>query len=262
MKEHSQFADALALHAMGALDNPQERAGLEAHLVSCGECRRELEALRGDLALLALSTTGPAPPQRSRQRLLDAIAREPRLPKRSPQLAPVGVLRPRWLTFAPITAAIVLAVVGLLLLQDVIRLKRQVARAQNELQAEKERSQRAQEVMEILNAPKAQRWTLVASKTPPQPQVKTIYMQEKAHVLLIASNLAPLPQNKVYQLWLLPMNGSAPMPAGTFKPDANGGALMDHVMSANVDATAFAITMEPEGGSQTPTMPIVLAPAG
>ncbi|HYL93302.1 MAG TPA: anti-sigma factor, partial [Alphaproteobacteria bacterium] len=86
--------------------------------------------------------------------------------------------------------------------------------------------------------------------------------REKAHVLLIASNLGPLPQKKVYQLWLLPADGSAPMPAGTFMPDANGSALMDHVMSAGIDAKAFAITMEPEGGSLTPTMPIVLAPAG
>ncbi|HYL92087.1 MAG TPA: anti-sigma factor [Alphaproteobacteria bacterium] len=261
MKDHAQFAEALSLYAMGALDNQQERAELEAHLGSCGECRRELESLRGDLALLALSTTGPAPPPRSRQRLMDAIAREPHMPKRSPQIA-VGVLRPRWLTFAPVAAAIVLAVVGLLLLQDVIRLKRQVTRAQNQLQTEREQSQRAQAIMEILTAPKAQRWTLVATQTPPQPHVRTIYMREKAHVLLIASNLGPLPQKKVYQLWLLPADGSAPMPAGTFMPDANGSALMDHVMSAGIDAKAFAITMEPEGGSQTPTMPIVLAPAG
>src|SRR5262245_1580354 len=78
MKDHAQYAEALALYAMGALDDPQELADVQAHLGTCGECRRELDALRADTALLALSATGPQPPARSRQRLLNAIAAEPR----------------------------------------------------------------------------------------------------------------------------------------------------------------------------------------
>ena len=75
MNAHPQFAEALALYAMGALDNPQDLAALESHLGTCGECRRELEALRADTALLALSVTGPQPPARSRDRLLKAHGR-------------------------------------------------------------------------------------------------------------------------------------------------------------------------------------------
>jgi hypothetical protein len=36
----------------------------------------ELEQLRGDGALLALSTAGPRPPARARKRLLDTVAKE------------------------------------------------------------------------------------------------------------------------------------------------------------------------------------------
>src|SRR6185503_19907254 len=96
MSAHPQFAEALALYAMGALDNPQDLAALEAHLGSCGDCRRELEALRADTALLALSATGPQPPARSRQRLLSALAAEPRVERRNAQRYAVGRLRPRW----------------------------------------------------------------------------------------------------------------------------------------------------------------------
>jgi hypothetical protein len=71
MSAHEQFADDLALHALGALEG-EDRAALEKHLATC------IEQLRGDMALMAISTTGPKPPQRSRQRLLDAIAKEPR----------------------------------------------------------------------------------------------------------------------------------------------------------------------------------------
>ena len=78
MSGHEQFAEDLALYALGSLQG-DELAALEKHLQECSSCRRELEQLRGDMGLLALATAGSAPPQRSRQRLLDAVAREPRV---------------------------------------------------------------------------------------------------------------------------------------------------------------------------------------
>src|ERR1700689_4791129 len=79
MSEHQRYAEDLALYALDALQG-EDRARVDEHLAECAACRRELEQLRGDTALLALSTTGPRPPQRARQRLLDAVAREPRVP--------------------------------------------------------------------------------------------------------------------------------------------------------------------------------------
>ena len=77
MSLHEQFAENLALYALGMLQG-EERAALETHLEGCAGCRRELEQLRGDMALMALSTAGPVPPRRARQRLIEAVAREPR----------------------------------------------------------------------------------------------------------------------------------------------------------------------------------------
>jgi len=79
MSVHEQFAEDLALYALGVLEG-DERTALQNHLEGCTDCRRELEQLQGDMALLALSTSGPAPPRRARQRLLDSIAGEPRMP--------------------------------------------------------------------------------------------------------------------------------------------------------------------------------------
>ena len=73
MSMHEQFGEDLALYALDALAG-DERASLEKHLATCAGCRAELEQLRGDGALLALSTLGPKPPARARQRLLDAVA--------------------------------------------------------------------------------------------------------------------------------------------------------------------------------------------
>ena len=55
MNAHPQYAEALALYAIGTLDNPEGLAALEAHLGTCGDCRRELETLRADVALLVVA---------------------------------------------------------------------------------------------------------------------------------------------------------------------------------------------------------------
>ncbi len=95
MSAHEQFADDLALLALEALQG-DERVTLEKHLEGCSSCRRELERLRGDMALLALSASGPAPPRRSRERLLKAIAKEPEHRRLGPPADLHGRSCPGW----------------------------------------------------------------------------------------------------------------------------------------------------------------------
>jgi hypothetical protein len=268
MNGHPQYAEALALYAMGALDNAQDLAELQAHLGTCDECRRELEALRADTALLALSAMGPKPPDRARQRLLSAIAAEPRLEQKAPQRYAVGRLRPRWFSFAPIAVMLLLAIFSILLWRDLRKTSRELrqARAQVEqMQTEIEQKNKdlleARAVRDLLHAPDAWPLTLVGVQTPPQPQMKVIYSRQKGSLLLMANNAPVLPQDKIYELWLLPADGSAPMPAGWFKPDNKGHGMIFHEMTAGINAKGFAVTIEPASGSQTPTMPIMFAPA-
>ncbi len=270
MSAHPQFAESLALYAMGTLDNPEGLAALEAHLGTCGDCRRELEALRADVALLALSATGPQPPARSRQRLLSAIAAEPRLARRQSQRYAVGRLRPRWFTFAPVMVMLLLAVFSILLWVDARNSRREsrhmraeLAQMQTELEQKNKELADARMVRDLLHAPDARQMVLVTRKTPAQPQMKMIYSPQKGTLLLMASNTPVLPEDKIYELWLLPADGSAPMAAGWFKPDGKGNGMIFHKLkSAGIEAKGFAVTVEPASGSQTPTMPIVMEPAG
>jgi hypothetical protein len=269
MNAHPQFAEALTLYAMGALDDPQELAALQAHLGTCGDCRRELEALRAATALLALSATGPQPAARSRERLLSAIAAEPRVERTNPQRYAVGRLHPHWFNLAPTLVMLLLAVFSILLWRDLRNTRRtlrhthaQMEQLQNELTQKNAELAEAKMVRDLLHAPDAWPLTLVSKKTPPQPQIKTVYSKQQGSLLLMASNVTPLPDNKIYQLWLLPADGSAPMSAGWFKPDSKGNGMMFHKMSSGIAAKGFAVTIEPPGGSQTPTMPIVMAAAG
>jgi anti-sigma-K factor RskA len=74
--------------------------------------------------------------------------------------------------------------------------------------------------------------------------------------------MLPLQPYKTYELWLIPADGRDPIPAGTFKPDDHGNAsLMLPELPRGVTAKAFGVTIEDDGGAQTPTMPIILAGA-
>ena len=253
MSVHEQFAEDLALYALAALQGA-ERVALEKHLEGCAGCRRELEQLRGDMALMALSAAGPMPPGRARQRLLQAVAREPR--------RAADPARRVWWAFVPWVVAAALAVGLVVVWLQNSNLQRQVANLQDESARQLAELQRAREVVSTLTATDAMRVTLVAAKTPPQPQGKAIYVRDRSSLIFLASNFQPLPPQKAYELWLIPTTG-APIPAGVFKPDAHGSAtVINPPLPAGVEAKAFAITVEPESGSSAPTLPIVMIGAG
>jgi anti-sigma-K factor RskA len=252
MSVHEQYAEDLALYALGALEG-DERAALEKHLDDCNPCLRELERLRGDMALLALSAAGPKPPARSRERLMKAIAREPR--------SATAPLR-GWRIWLPSFAALVWAAVAVLLWLRNSDLQRQVAQMHLDFEAKEAQIEQAREIVATLTATDAQRITLVEAKTPPQPQGKAIYVRDRGSLIFIASNFRPLAAQKAYELWLIPKAGS-PIPAGVFKPDAHGSAtIIDPPLPAGTEAKAFAITVEPESGSPAPTSTPIMLGAG
>jgi anti-sigma-K factor RskA len=254
MSGHEQFAEDLALLALGSLEG-EERLALEKHLQECAACRRELESLRGDMALLSLSTAGPKPPARSRERLMKAIAGEPRG-------AAAATPRRWWWMLAPSLVAGALALAVVLLMRQNSALRQQIAGMDYDAAAQQVELQRAHEIVSTLTASDAMRVTLVAAKTPPQPQGKAIYVRDRSSLIFIASNMPAAPAQKAYELWLIPTSG-APIPAGVFKPDAHGSAtLVNPPLPAGIEAKAFAITIEPEAGSTVPTMPIVMLGAG
>ena len=250
MSVHEQFAEDLALHALGALDDA-ERQKLEKHLEECASCRRELELLRGDLSLLALTTAGPKPPARARQRLMSAIANEPRLP--IGVTAPIERHRRSWWTNPALgwVAAAVLAIVWRVgLARQDSTLLRDVASLRAQLASQRSKLEQANEVVATLLDPEAMKIELVAVGNKPQPRGKAIYQRRNRNLIFFASNLPPLPAEKIYELWLFPANGRAPIAAGLFKPDARGSAtVVNPPLPADVEAKNFAVTLEPESGS-------------
>jgi anti-sigma-K factor RskA len=256
MSVHEQFAEDLALYALNALTG-EDRVTLEQHLAACPACRRELEQLRADSALLALSTVGPKPPQRSRQRLMDAVAKETRMPvalSTRPRRSMWG-----FLGWAAAAAVIVFAAS---LWKENAALKRDVSSIHGLLDRQTAELEQARGVVDSITNPEGQHFTLVALKAPPQPQGKAIYVPKRGSLIFIANNLPKLPSQKTYELWLIPEQG-APIPAGLFKPDAHGSAtVINPPLPAATIAKAFAMTVEDEAGASSPTMPIVMMSTG
>ena len=123
-------------------------------------------------------------------------------------------------------------------------------------------SNEARRLLETINDPSAQRVTLTLSKQAPVPQGKATYVPAKGALVFVANNMEPLEPAKVYELWIIPAGGSAPIAVGTFHPDAGGNAsILLPKLPQGVAAKAFGITVENEGGAATPTMPIIMAGA-
>jgi anti-sigma-K factor RskA len=252
MAAHEQFADDLALYSLDALDGSQ-KAVIEEHVKTCAVCRRELETLRGDMSLLALSTSGPHPPQRSRVRLMSAIAAD------NPAVAPepAAVSSGGWFGRLGWTAAAAVLIAGALLMNDAkeknAALQREIAGWQEKTAVRDAELERVRSEFAAFTGPSAQPVTLVVVNGHPQPQGKAIYLQSSGKLLFVASNLPALPDDKAYELWLLPSAG-APVPAGVFRPDTKGsGVVVNPPLSAGVSAKGFAITVEPKEGSAAPT---------
>jgi len=259
MKTHEQFADDLTRYALEELTGP-ERQELEEHLETCTACRREVQNLRADLSLVGLSVAGPRPPARSKERLMRAVAAEPRGVS-----APTPVPGPRrglsW-ALVPTLIAVGLLIWAGNLWQQNQALHRNIASLAALYQTTSAQLQQANERLHLMTAPDAVQVALSPQAHQGMPHATAIYSPSMKRCMLVASNMAPAPPGKAYELWLIPMEG-APMPAGMFKPDEKGNAMMmDHMMSEGVVAKAFAVTLEDEAGSDKPTSPILIVGSG
>jgi anti-sigma-K factor RskA len=263
MNEHEQYADDLALYALDALRG-EDRVRVDAHLAACAACRLELERLRGDTALLALSAAGPRPPQRARQRLMDAVARDaaasPALSQNARQDGPP--FRISWWGWMGWAATAAVVVFALSLWRENSALHQSLASLSSRAEDSRRELEELRRITAPILAPEAQRVTLVSTNTLPQPQGKAFYLRNRSSLVFLANNMPALPPRKAYELWLIPVNG-APVPAGVFKPDAHGSAsVVNPVLPAAIEAKAFAITVENDIGATAPTMPIVMMGAG
>jgi Anti-sigma-K factor rskA len=288
-------SEDLALFAMQLLSK-EESAEVVAYLAQSSDARRELAEIQGDLAIYAHTVDMHSPPVQVRERLMKQVAREKKaVPIDRPvsetrvQEAAVrpgtiftesGAIVPSYVTeeIAPKrgTAGKVLPWIGWALAAGLAfttgklyyerEAMREAVRGAMTAQANKLDQltadvAAARQVMDTMTDSSAMRVTLTKGKTAPVPQGRATYVAGRGTLIFLASNLDPLQPGKTYELWLIPAAaGTSPIPAGTFRPDERGNAsVIMPPLPKGVEAKAFGVTVEDEGGSATPTQPIILA---
>ena len=105
-----------------------------------------------------------------------------------------------------------------------------------------------QKSFDIIKSPYVQSIAMNSVK-PDEQNHATIYWDKRTkEVYLLANNMNKVPEGKQYQLWAI-VDGK-PVDAGMVGFDCNGLCKMKVIPNAQ----AFAVTVEKEGGSPTPTL--------
>jgi anti-sigma-K factor RskA len=281
---HHPDREDLALFGMQLLVG-EEAAAISRHLEHCVACRSELARIYSDLAACALTVDLQPQPDAARDRLVAQVAREkkvvpgpvaiPAAPTqpaiaafgRSGSVFAIDEARPKrsaglgLLAAAGWAIAAALAVAVTFLYKDRTATHDALASESGQVQRLNADAASAHLLLDALTDPKAIRVSLTAK---PQPKTGPIggitYNPGKGSLIFLASELEPLPAAKTYELWLIPADGGAPIPAATFHPDSQGNAsviLPD--LPRGIPAKAFGVTIEADGGAQTPTLPILMA---
>lgn len=224
------LAGAYALNALPA----EEQAFFERHLAVCEACRAEVAELQETAAKLAAGASAQ-PPAALRAKVLAAadvtrqLAPEPGPPAERPTAATWQRLRERMLV--PVAACLALVVVAL---SGVLLTQRSQAPPESSA------------VVSVLGAPDLETVELDLGASVPG---RFLYSPTLDRGVLVAHGVADPGGHETYELWLI--HDGTPVPAGLFRPE--GGAAIAEVEAPVRGAELVAVTIEPAGGSETPT---------
>jgi anti-sigma-K factor RskA len=248
----------IGAYVLDAVDD-LERAAFDRHLRECSSCRAEVAELREASARLGADAWS-VPPPTLRDNVRSAIRSVPQLPPATPvpptasgraavpsaasggASVPSAAPRRRLLVGA---AAVLLAVGGaataVYAIQDQ-RVRREHARAEAALTAEAR-------IRTVLAAP-----DLVLKEGPVTGGGRVTVATSRLHdagVIMLAAGAAPA-GGRVYQLWTI--RSRVPVPEGTLAP---GQTASVQIVEGVTAASDVGVSVEPPGGSATPTMPLV-----
>ncbi|WP_329457223.1 anti-sigma factor [Streptomyces sp. NBC_01497] len=228
---------AYALHAL----DPAESAEFERHLLACPACAQEVAELSATAGRLGLAVS-VIPPNALKERVMRSVATERQLPPAVPgagRPGPGGRRRralTRWALAACVAAAAGLGGVAVWQHQEAQDARAQVQAAQHD----------SRRLATVLSAPDAR---TTAGKLSDGASGTVVVSRSQNRAAFIASGLPKPPNGKVYQLWY--DDAGTMRPAGLItSPSASQAVLLTgHIGKAS----AMGITVEPAGGSTSPT---------
>ncbi len=264
MNNHPTREEDFDLYALGALEG-DEKLAIESHISTCADCARKLAEAQGRISLLALSVPQSDPSPIVKERLMAQIHASPDRvaapigAPRSVQPATGGGFFGRWWAAVLIPVGAALAIATIVLWSQKIQLDHQLADMRVSIAKQQAQLDEARDLAALFEAKDTITIALAPQPGTPPTSAHVMY-NAKMGMLMYDGNLDPIPADKSYQLWLVPMNGN-PINAGVFNPVAGQS---DHWMMKLPPGTlpkAFAITLEPAGGMPRPTGRMVLVGA-
>ena len=133
-------------------------------------------------------------------------------------------------------------------LNEITNLKQQLAK-------EDAASVELAQINSVLSSPQWRIIPLAGQGPAPDAFSAKVYWDVRGNRWVVTADLPPAPEGKVYQVWFV--TPTANISAGLISPNKTGhGFTVVQFPSNAAPLAAAAITLEPEGGSQQPTMPI------
>ena len=271
----------LEQYALGELD-PAARAEVEAQASRYPEVRQELDALLAGLDVYA-EAHAMTPPAGMRERVLGRVLAEIASAAPAPTVAapiseaptmrvsasnprpaetyaatPVASSRGGWAIAASVALLVSLAANALLYSRwqqastDLVAAQNSQARFAQTSQVMERRLTSTQEQLHVLRSP--QEYKMVALAGTPahtSAHARVLYNGASHRVYLDVQQLPALPAGKQYQLWAL--DKGKPVDAGVLAATTAAGDSLQQ-MKDIASAQAFAMTVEPTGGSEGPTL--------
>ena len=198
---------------------------MESHLITCAACRH-VAAEYADLASLLPAALEPVPPPaRLRRNLMAQVYAEASASPSVPWWRRVIALIPESRSFTVLAAAAVVAAIAFAIWG--------AGRT---------------------GAPAAVAYTVSGTTATGNLDVGT----GGTPAVLTVKGLQTLPSTKVYEVWLIPPQGS-PKGVAFLSPGPNGGAWTAVVPGSLAGYKSIAATVEPAGGSPTPSNTEVLS---
>uniref|UniRef100_E6PZC3 Regulator of SigK n=1 Tax=mine drainage metagenome TaxID=410659 RepID=E6PZC3_9ZZZZ len=259
--------DDLIEYVMGTLKDAQ-LFQLTAHISICSQCRNEVASMQNALAgFSAASLQAEELPAGARDRFMMRLSAQAQITDSKTEKTPNSLLIALKRTFAWMNTPLPYQVLsgalaaGMLFFayDDAIHYHqiRQMVPVVTRFEAQ---VTRYSDLEQFLQEGNVQAVSLRPKPTARTPEGHALYSARTGKLVFTASDLAPVPDGKAYELWILPKNGGAPIPAGVFTPNHEGNAAIIYPqLPANVEAAGFGVTLENAAGSKTPTLPILLS---
>jgi len=266
--EHIRLEE-LELFALGAMPE-DEAATVQAHVSGCDDCAARLAEAHGHASLLVFTVKQERPAGTIKAELLARV----RANRQSEEMnewpsrvytegheneaKDAGKGASSWLTWVLATGAVALALVSFGLSRQNRKISAKLEQERKVAEASIREREQIEKLVGMLASPDTMTVKLAGMGEMPNASGMVKFNAKAGMVVCEAENLAKLPADKSYQMWLVPMSG-APISAGLLGPGGHAwGNMWTADVPANIQAKAFAVTIEPAGGMEQPTGPKVL----